>query len=571
MGKKQKEHFSQEGASEKTGSEALNLPKEGKSHKRKKYILPGMIFAVILAAGIAAFGYYQTALYYRTHFFPNTVINGVDCSRMEAAAVAEMLDARLEEYSLEVTGRDYRTGESGAQIGKIFPSDIQLAYQDTRKEVEALLAGQEEFQWIQAWLGQQYSHSMERNVLFDEDMLNSMVKSWDACKKANMVKAQDAYISEYSEARGGYEIIPETAGTQLDVEQVLQLVSEALGRQEKYLDLEQLSCYQEAAVRQDDTKLNSIVDKVNQWLGTRISYDWNGSKIELDHRILHEWITLEDDSPVLDEEKVAAFVKEQAAAHDTYGKKKSFITTLGEELTLNSRNYGWKTDTENETKELIRLIYQGSTTDREPVYSIKARQKGENDIGSSYVEADLTNQHLYLYQDGELVLETDFVSGTMISTYDCVTPEGIFGLSYKTRNAVLRGATYQTPVSYWMPFYGNYGMHDANWRGSFGGDIFITNGSHGCINLPVSMAEQIYQYVSEGFPVVCYYYGGAPYIGPPAVENPEGEGSEEGYEEGGEGQEPEPPQEPELPVPDMPDFPDMSDIPDFPEGGGGIG
>ena len=54
-----------------------------------------MIFAVILAAGIAAFGYYQTALYYRTHFFPNTVINGVDCSRMEAAAVAEMLDARL--------------------------------------------------------------------------------------------------------------------------------------------------------------------------------------------------------------------------------------------------------------------------------------------------------------------------------------------------------------------------------------------------------------------------------------------------------------------------------------------
>ncbi len=87
----------------------------------------------------------------------------------------------------------------------------------------------------------------------------------------------------------------------------------------------------------------------------------------------------------------------------------------------------------------------------------------------------------------------------------------------------------------------------------------------------MSMAEQIYQYVSEGFPVVCYYYGGAPYIGPPAVENPEGEGSEEGYEEGGEGQEPEPPQEPELPVPDMPDFPDMSDIPDFPEGGGGIG
>lgn len=132
------------------------------------------------------------------------------------------------------------------------------------------------------------------------------------------------------------------------------------------------------------------------------------------------------------------------------------------------------------------------------------------------------------------MVETDFVSGTMVSTYDCVTPEGIFGLAYKTKNAVLKGATYRTPVSYWMPFYGNYGMHDANWRGSFGGQIFITNGSHGCINLPPDKAKEIYEYVSEGFPVVCYYYQGAPYIGPPAVpeEPTEGDG-EEGGEEGG--------------------------------------
>ena len=142
------------------------------------------------------------------------------------------------------------------------------------------------------------------------------------------------------------------------------------------------------------------------------------------------------------------------------------------------------------------------------------------------MEADMNNQHLYLYQDGNLVLETDFVSGTMVSSWDCVTPEGVFGLLYKTTDAVLRGETYTTPVKYWMPFYGNYGMHDANWRGAFGGDIFITNGSHGCINLPPSMAAQIYQYVSKGFPVVCYYSQGIPYIGPPAEPEPDPEGQE---------------------------------------------
>ena len=112
---------------------------------------------------------------------------------------------------------------------------------------------------------------------------------------------------------------------------------------------------------------------------------------------------------------------------------------------------------------------------------------------------------LYLFQNGSIVLETDFVSGNM-SKAGCMTPPGVFGLTYKTKNAVLRGADYETPVNYWMPFNGNVGMHDATWRGSFGGTIYLTSGSHGCVNLPLNMAAAIYEYVSTGFPVVCYYY-----------------------------------------------------------------
>ena len=181
------------------------------------------------------------------------------------------------------------------------------------------------------------------------------------------------------------------------------------------------------------------------------------------------------------------------------------MTTYGYEISLPGRNYGWKTDVAGETEELIALIYQGSTIEKEPLYSIRARQKGSNDIGSSYLEADLNSQHLYLYQDGNLVLETDFVSGTMISDFGCVTPEGIFGMLYKSTDAVLVGETYRTPVKYWMPFYGNYGLHDANWRGAFGGDIFVTGGSHGCINAPLEVVEKMFGKVEVGTPVVAYY------------------------------------------------------------------
>ena len=85
-------------------------------------------------------------------------------------------------------------------------------------------------------------------------------------------------------------------------------------------------------------------------------------------------------------------------------------------------------------------------------------------------------------------------------------PAGVFGLTYKTMNAVLRGADYETPVVYWMPYHGNFGMHDATWRTEFGGDIYLTDGSHGCVNLPLESAAAIYSQIGEGFPVICYYY-----------------------------------------------------------------
>ena len=64
---------------------------------------------------------------------------------------------------------------------------------------------------------------------------------------------------------------------------------------------------------------------------------------------------------------------------------------------------------------------------------------------------------------------------------------------------------YETKVTYWMPFNGGIGLHDANWRSSFGGNIYQTNGSHGCINLPTAAAKEIYDRVYDGIPIICYY------------------------------------------------------------------
>lgn len=502
--------------------------KSGK--KKTAAIVSAVIIFVIL--GI----YLGIAMRYRTHFLPNTSINGMDCSDLDAVQVTAFLENRLQDYSLEILGRDYRTAESGAVLGTITASDISLTYAESSLiSVGQLLEQQNIYSWPIRMLGNNsYGISLNMGVSFDETLLFQKLTGWEACREKNMLAPEDAYISGYIEQLRGYEIVPETIGTKFDVEQLLELAQAAIISQETTLDIEAAGCYEEASVTSQNAELVAAVDEANKMLGAQITYDWNGTEVILDAALLKEWVSIEGDKAVLDEAAVKAFVKEQAENYDTYGKPRNFVTTLGVELTLPSGYYGWLTDRDAEAEELLKLIYAGSVEKREPVYGSTARKKGMSDIGSSYVEADLTHQHLYLYQDGSIVFETDFVSGSMSSTPDCVTPQGVFGLTYKTTNAVLRGANYETPVNYWMPFYGNFGMHDATWRSVFGGDIYITGGSHGCINLPLEAAATIYEYVSTGFPVICYYYPVDP-LAEQAVSTggeyfDEAEGSEESVE-----------------------------------------
>lgn len=497
----------QENKKESSSEEQQNEGKtDKKTGKKKRILIPVGIFVVLIV--ICCCAYSVIAYSYKDRFLPGTQVNGIDCTEMDGAQVIVLLENQLQAYRLSITGRDYAGGALETVLGEITAEDIHLTYGgNSRKAVDDLLAEQNIFTWLYRKLSDDtYSFQLSQEVIYDEEQLKNIVNGWEACQPGNMMAPQNAYISEYSENLKGYEVVPEVEGTKFDVHKLVGLMDEAILSQETSLNLEEEECYEAPTVRQDAAELTEPVETANKWLGARITYDWNGAETVVDDGLLKDWITMEKDGPVLDEAAVAAFVKEQAEANDTYRKRRNFTTTLGVELSLPSGRYGWLTDQEAETEELIGAIREGKTVSREPVFASTARQKGMNDIGNSYVEVDLTHQHLYLYEGGAIIFETDFVSGSMSSTPDCVTPEGVFGITYTTTNAVLRGADYETPVSYWMPFYGNYGMHDATWRSEFGGQIYITNGSHGCVNLPLGSAATIYEHVSTGFPVICYYY-----------------------------------------------------------------
>lgn len=491
----------------KNQSEKSNIPKKKKN--RKGFIV---FFLISVLAAVMLLTYGGISIYYQSHFLPNTQINHINCSNLDVNTVVLLVKQQDQSYVLEVSGRNWKSTEKKQDeeeqnektvLGILTAQDINFLSSDVEEAVHNILERQNPLLWMKAFTGELLSYEMVTNYTFDEALLEKQVKSWEAFQSKNMTAPQNAYISDYSEE--GYQIIPETHGTQLDIPAAIGQIKAMISEGTQAVDLDESECYKTADITSDDRKLRDNCRMMNLWVKACITYDWNGQPVVVDEGQICSWISLEAGKPALDEEAIAEFVADTARELDTYGKKRKFITALGVELTLPSGAYGWKTNREEETRELIQLIYQGSILEKEPVYISRAAGKGSNDIGSSYVEIDLSNQHLYVFQNGAIVLETDFVSGNM-SKSGCMTPPGVFGLTYKTRNAVLRGEDYETPVNYWMPFNGNVGMHDATWRYKFGGDIYLTNGSHGCINLPLDMAAQIYEYVSTGFPIICYYY-----------------------------------------------------------------
>ncbi len=467
----------------------------GNKKSKKIKILNYLIVIIIIS--MLVFLYFGIALYFKTHFFPNTIINGIDCSYKNLTVVNDMLHKLSMEYKLEVL--DYEEN----MIGEILAQDIDLQI-DVTNNIQAVLNGQNSTAWIGHISGVK-SYDLIYGVDFNEIVIKDLISSWDAMKRKNMMKPIDACISEYNSEIKGYEIIPEVRGTLLNMSMVENAIIGAIEKGDSQVNLGESNCYELPKVVTTDFSLKKRLEILNKWTGTYISFDWNGKEVILDGDIINEWILDDNGMISIDEEAVSNFVIEHAKENDTYGRRRSFTTALGETLHLPSGGFGWKTSRNEEAAKVLELIQNGTTISREPIYSVRGAAKGENDIGTSYVECDLTNQHLYLVIDGEIVLESDFVSGKM-SKSDCITPPGVFGLTYKTLNAVLRGDDYETPVKYWMPFNGNIGMHDANWRRSFGGEIYLTGGSHGCVNLPPSKAAEIYEYMSPGFPVICYYY-----------------------------------------------------------------
>lgn len=415
--------------------------------------------------------------------FPEgSVLFGVEIGTMSPEDAYAAICAALESYSIKLT--------VNGRTATVTQSAIELTC-----EKEAFL---------------RYAAELESGITPDAPPQLSLNRSLlrqklSACYNISAKSASVYYNSNTDQ----FAVSGEKSGTSVDVDEVLELAESAIVKLEPSLSVKVSQSTVDPKITGEDPRIQAAVEKANAYLNVSLTYTYTPAKGEAGTQTLTvdelgSFIAFDDLEPYVKRSSVESYAEKMNNKFGVSGGKGKFKTTSGTYINLKVTYAGQPVDVDGLTDDIKYCVEQGISGTREaPYMDISVSQ--EMAYNGNYVEVDLSSQYLWVYKNGKCVVSTPIVSGCV---YDgSRTPTGVYSIYSKVKGTYLVGKTYREYVDYWMAFHGNYGIHDASWRSSFGGDTYLYEGSHGCVNLPVSVAGSVYKNVSIGTKVILY--GGA--------------------------------------------------------------
>ena len=466
--------------------------RERKPLGKKPFIIAGSIVGglVLIYLGVAAF--------FMSHFLVNTTINGKDFSGKTVADVEAYLKEQVDGYQLTLVEQNNITDT-------ISGSEISLEYKKN-KDVEKALEDQRQLLWITSFFSKSDT-DVTVDVEYDEAALEEKIQTIKA-----VTGEQTEPVSAHPEYDGNsFVVAAETLGTAVNQETLTSKIKEYITNFEPKLNLLDEGCYNMPKYTSESPEVQKACDTMNQYLKASITYSMD-EDVVVDKELISEWLSYDENMQAsFDEDAVREWMRDFGSKYDTKGKTRSITTPTGKTTEVSGGTYGWIVDEDTETKNLIDSIKKGEVVTREPAYKQKAASRGAQDWGDTYLEVDISAQHMWYIVDGSVALESDVVTGLPNGERD--TPTGVYSVIEMMRNKVLKGSinpstgkpSYETPVSYWMRItWTGIGFHDATWQASFGGSWYQGHGSHGCINMPLEKAKSLYGMLKMGTPAIVH-------------------------------------------------------------------
>lgn len=479
-------------------SEIINLDDKTDKEKNKKgkkllWITLGSI------AGVIAIVYLGISIFFMSHYYINTEINGHDFSMKTAADVEKYMKDQVKNYSLTVL-------EMEQAVDIIEGDTIDLEYKAS-DEAEAAIKDQNAFLWPTGIFSKK-SCQIELEVSYDESKLQQEIQNLQT-----VTREQIEPKSAYPKFDGNQFVIePEEIGTAVDRDVLNEKINQYITEFKSELDMEKEGCYKRPVYTSNSKEVKAACDEMNKYLQASITYTMT-ENVVVDKSVINSWVTVDDNMKVsFNENAVRDWLTAFGDKYDTVGATRTITTPTGKTVEVSGGTYGWSIDEDTEFTALTNSIKNGEVVTKEPAYYQTAASHSAQDWGDTYAEVDISAQHMWYISGGSVVLETDVVTGEPIPEKE--TTLGVYDILEKSLNKTLVGEDnpvtgkpiYETPVSYWMRVtWSGIGFHDAIWQPAFGGTLYRDGlGSHGCINMPLDMAVALYNVISVGTPVIVH-------------------------------------------------------------------
>lgn len=487
------------------------VKKSGKRKKKSNYGAKMGAILGIAGAGVLLMIYFVGALRYQGKFLPHTYINSLAVAGM---TTEEAHDALLEQKQANDLTLITPKGEQVVFAAQDFQAEYTIPAGAFNEAVN-----ESHFNWV-AKLFNSSEYAVRYEYSYSEEDLRSLIENYnwgsEVSQNAKIVRSDS----------GKFEITPETTGDQFDTERLMRFIVSELAAGKNVITMEDSGCYEPYQAKVTSEDLQKDLAVYNQYAECNVTYDFDDRKITLDSDTIISWLLTKPDGSFvttsghvipMDEQKVREFVDDMAEQTDTYGKDREFYATVDGWITVpwidkaawdQQSCYGWLINRKDTVVQLMELIQAGESVTVEPIYETwgTGYTRKTDDIGTTYIEADISEQHMWFYRDGQLIMDYDFVSGLETNS-SRRTPRGIGKITGHIKGKTLGTYAvqgYEQWVEYWIPFgYIGCGFHDLS-RSAYGGNIYMYNGSHGCLNMRLSEVKNLYNEIEDGIPVIVH-------------------------------------------------------------------
>lgn len=429
----------------------------------------------------------------QNRFLPQTIIGDLSVSGLTTAQANQKLIDKYNDLSFTITNQsDTLQTIKKTEFG--FQSDFSTELAKWQKE-------QNPWTWPFAYFSKT-KHTLAQ-VAFDEEQLAA--RSQTLQEELTQWNTQQTQTKNATLMRDetGFAITPEVNGNSINVDQAMEAIKKELLAGKSTIDL--AAFVEKPTILATDESLQKELANIEKVTNIEARYQINGATFQIPNDTIAQWVIYEEGKINLDHEQVRQYVSELGTKYNTSTNSSNFSSTLRGDVVVPAGTLSWTISTDSEADALMTAILAGENFTRSPIAQGSAATSTPL-IGKTYIEVDLVNQHMWYYKDGSLALETDIVTGKPTT----LTPAGVFYVWNKSRDEVLRGfnddgTKYASPVKYWMPIdWTGVGIHDSDWQSAYGGELWRTVGSHGCINTPPSVMAQLYEMVDIGTPVLVF-------------------------------------------------------------------